>query len=144
MCENYQQCTKTHTVFSLKSRYSEARFSNGDIRHGLVDGLHTITHGKFIDNLLRGLLKVNLPCIIPFGIRDLHHTVVLNICHIVEEVLQRGKCEGVREAIEEDTQKEALERVTGKAEEKAKKNKKTKRQNYRDFRFKKEQLRNGF
>lgn len=68
-----------------------------DLRHGLIDGLHSVTHGKLVYNLLRGLLKVDLPCIVPFGVGDLHHTVVLDICHIVEEVLRRGKHERVSE-----------------------------------------------
>lgn len=68
-----------------------------NLRHGLIDGLHSVTHGKLVDNLLRGLLKVDLPRIVPFGVRDLHHTVVLDICHIVEEVLRRGKRERVSE-----------------------------------------------
>lgn len=80
-----------HTGLLLKWGYCEVRLSDGDVRHGLVDGLHSITHSKLIYNLLRSLLKVHLPCIIPFGVRDLHHTCVLDICHIVEEVLQRGK-----------------------------------------------------
>lgn len=68
-----------------------------NLRHGLIDGLHPVTHGKLVYNLLRGLLKVDLPCIVPFGVGDLHHTVVLDICHIVEEVLRRGKRERVSE-----------------------------------------------
>lgn len=110
----------TRDLFFKIKRHSEVRLSNSNIRHGLVDGLHSVTHGKLIYNLLGSLLKVDLPCIIPFGIRDLHHTVVLDIRHIVEEVLQRGKCERVRETIEGDRV-----RVRGKAEEKA--NKRTKR-----------------
>lgn len=75
----------------MKTRYFfEIIISDSNIRHCLVDGLHSITHGKLIYNLLGSLLKVNLPCIIPFSIRDLYHTVVLDVRHIVEEVLQRG------------------------------------------------------
>lgn len=97
-------CVKTTQIFFKIKGYSEVRLSNSNIRHGLVDGLHSVAHGKLIYNLLGSLLKVDLPCIIPFGIRDLHHTVVLDIRHIVEEVLQRGKCERVRETIEGDTE----------------------------------------
>lgn len=60
----------------------------GDSRHGLVDGLHPIAHGKLIHDLLRCLIKVNLPGIVPLGIGDLHHPVVLQIRHEVEEVLE--------------------------------------------------------
>lgn len=83
-----------------------------NLRHGLIDGLHSVTHGKLIDNLLRGLLKVDLPCIVPFGVGDLHHTIVLDICHIVEEVLQRGKCERVSERpLRKKTQRKRSQRV---------------------------------
>lgn len=68
-----------------------------NLRHGLIDGLHSVAHGKLVYNLLRGLLKVDLPCVVPFGVGDLHHTVVLDICHVVEEVLRRGKRERVSE-----------------------------------------------
>lgn len=64
---------------------------DGHVRHGLVDGLHPVAHGELVYDLLRRLLEVNLPGIVPFGIRDLHHAVVLDVCHIVEEVLLEGK-----------------------------------------------------
>ena len=60
-----------------------------DSRHSLIDGLHTVAHGKLIHNLLGGLLKVDLPRVVPFGIGDLHHSVVLDVRHIMEQVLQR-------------------------------------------------------
>ena len=69
----------------------ESGLSMDNIRHGLVDGLHAIAHGKLIYYFLWSLLEVNLPCIIPFGIRDLHYTIVLDIGHIVEEVLRKNK-----------------------------------------------------
>lgn len=56
-------------------------------RHGLVDGLHTIAHGKFIHNLLGCLIIVNLPGVITLGIWDLHNPIVLHVCHEVEQVL---------------------------------------------------------
>lgn len=48
-----------------------------DSRHGLVDGFHPIAHGKLIHDLLCRLIKVNLPGVVPFGVGDLHHAVVL-------------------------------------------------------------------
>ena len=32
-----------------------------NLRHGLVNGLNAISHGKFINNLLRRFIKVHLP-----------------------------------------------------------------------------------
>ena len=74
----------------------------------MVDGLHSVTHGKLINNFLRSLLKVDFPCIIPFGIGDLHYTVVLDIRHIVEEVLPRGKQKRVRARKRRDVQKSEM------------------------------------
>ena len=68
------------------------RFNGGgDSRHGLIDGFHTVAHGELIHYLLGGLLKVHLPGIVTFGVGDLHHSVVLDVCHIVEQVLQRQR-----------------------------------------------------
>lgn len=64
-------------------------------RHSLIDWLHSVAHGKLIHYLLRSLIKVHLPRIIPFSIRNLHNTRALHICDKVEEVLGRGR-EGER------------------------------------------------
>lgn len=61
-----------------------------DSRHGLVDGLHAVAHGELIHNLLGRLVIVNLPSIVPLGVWDLHHAVVLHVRHEVEEVLRPG------------------------------------------------------
>lgn len=64
---------------------------NFNSRHGLIYRFHSITHSKLIHNLLWCLFEVDLPGIITFSIWDFHHTVVLKICHIVEEILQGEK-----------------------------------------------------
>lgn len=61
------------------------------VRHGLVDGLHPVTHGELVHDLLGGLLKVHLPGVVAFGVGDLHHAVVLDIGDVVEEVLRGGR-----------------------------------------------------
>lgn len=101
--ERYSRCIKTQNGadkcefrFFFKNYILGSDLQNCNIRHSLVDGLHAITHSKLVYNLLRSLLKVNLPCIVPFSIRDFNHTIILDICHIVEEVLQRGNRKSYR------------------------------------------------
>lgn len=57
------------------------------IRHSLIDGLHSVSHGEFIHYLLGDVVKVDLPCILPFHLRDLHHAVVLCLSQVVEQIL---------------------------------------------------------
>lgn len=66
------------------------------IRHGLVDGLHSVAHGKLINNLLWSLLKVNFPCVIPFSIGNFNYAIVLDVRHIVKEVLHQGNITELR------------------------------------------------
>lgn len=56
-------------------------------RHGLVNGLDTIAHGKLIHDLLGCLIIVHLPGIITLGVWNLHDPIVLHVCHEVEQVL---------------------------------------------------------
>lgn len=58
-------------------------------RHGLIDGLDSVSHGELVHDLLRRLLEVNLPGVVSFSIGDFHHTAVLLLCGVVEDVLQR-------------------------------------------------------
>lgn len=58
------------------------------LRHGLVDRLHSVSHSKFVHDLLSRLLKIDFPGIVSFSLRDLHHTAVLLLRSVVEEVLQ--------------------------------------------------------
>lgn len=95
-CKQTLDTSSLHRAWCMKTTNIECKPPgllkniSSNIRHRLVDGLHSVTHGKLIYNLLGGLLKVNLPCIIPFSIRDLYHTIVLDVRHIMEEVLQWG------------------------------------------------------
>lgn len=76
---------------SYKRRRSGVGQSAGNLRHSLVDGLDSITHGKLIYDFLGSFLKVHFPCIIPFGVRNLHHTIILDVRHIMEEILRKRK-----------------------------------------------------
>lgn len=58
------------------------------LRHGLVYRFNAVTHCEFIHYLLSCLIKIHLPGIISFGIRDLHHPIPLHICEMVKEVLK--------------------------------------------------------
>lgn len=60
-------------------------------RHGLVDGLHTETHGELIHDLLWHVIEVNLPGVVAFDLRDLHDSVVLDLRQVVEEILHRNQ-----------------------------------------------------
>lgn len=58
------------------------------IRHGLVDGLHSVSHSKLIHYLLSCLFKINLPGIVPFSIRDFNYTSILLLSGVLEQVLK--------------------------------------------------------
>ena len=59
-------------------------------RHGLIDGLNAVSEGKFIHNLLAGLVKVDLPTLLPLGIWQVDLTRVL-LAEIVEQVLMETR-----------------------------------------------------
>lgn len=58
------------------------------LRHGLIDGFHSVSHGELVHDLLRRLIEVHFPGVIAFSIGDLHHAAVLLLCGVVEDVLQ--------------------------------------------------------
>lgn len=60
----------------------------GASRHGLIYGLDAIAHGKFIHNFLGCLIKVHLPCIVPSSLWDPDSSTALNVCEVMEKVLQ--------------------------------------------------------
>ena len=57
-----------------------------EVGHGLVDGLDAIAQRKLIYNLLAWLIKVDLPTLLPLGIRQTDLSTVL-LAEIVEQVL---------------------------------------------------------
>ena len=61
-------------------------------RHGLIDGLHSISDGKLVHDLLRHVVKVDLPRLLPLHRRDLHRPAVAHLRQAVEQVLgSRGR-----------------------------------------------------
>lgn len=60
----------------------------GISRHGLIYRFDAIAHGKFIHNFLGSLIKVHLPCIISSSFRDPDSSTALNICEVMEKILQ--------------------------------------------------------
>lgn len=58
-----------------------------DSRHGLINGLYSISHGKFIHDLLGRFIEVDFPGVISFGLWDFDHTVVLDVRHKMKEIL---------------------------------------------------------
>lgn len=57
-------------------------------RHGLIDGLHSVSHGELIHYLLGHVVKVDLPGLLAFHLGDLHHAAVPHLGQAVEQVLQ--------------------------------------------------------
>lgn len=57
-------------------------------RHGLIDGLHSVSHGELIHYLLGHVVIVDLPGLLPFHLGDLHHPAVLILGQVVEQVLK--------------------------------------------------------
>lgn len=54
------------------------------LRHGLVDGLHSVSHGELVHDFLSRLLKIYFPRVISFSVRDLYHAAVLFFSGVVE------------------------------------------------------------
>lgn len=58
-------------------------------RHGLVDGLDTVAHGELIHDLLRHVVKVDLPGVVSASFGDLDGALTEDIGGVVEQVLHR-------------------------------------------------------
>ena len=59
-------------------------------RHGLEDGLNTISEGELVDNVLLGLVKVDLPGVLARGSGQLDIAVVV-VAQVVEQVLVKAR-----------------------------------------------------
>ena len=55
----------------------------------MVDGLDTVSQSELVDNLLARLVKVNLPALLPLGVREVDLSSIL-ITQIMEEVLMEA------------------------------------------------------
>lgn len=67
------------------------RSSGQDSRHGLVDGLDAVAHGKLVRNLLRYIVKVDLPAVVSAGFGDPDSALTQHVGGVVEQVLQRDR-----------------------------------------------------
>lgn len=65
-------------------------FRECSLRHGLVDGLNPVAHGKLVHDFLMHLFKVNLPRIVSLSNRDFDHAPSLNVGREVKDVLWRN------------------------------------------------------
>lgn len=55
-----------------------------DSRHGLVDGLNAVAHGKLVGNLLRHVVIVDLPAVVSTGFGDPDRALTQNVSGVVE------------------------------------------------------------
>lgn len=61
--------------------------SRQDSRHGLVDGLDAVAHSKLVCNLLRHIVKVDLPAIVSAGFGDPDSALTQHVGGVVKQVL---------------------------------------------------------
>lgn len=86
-------CTGIHTHWcfqlckSSRWQHTHTLYWYTHSRHGLVNGLDSEAHGKLVYNLLRDVIKVNLPRLVTFDLRNLHGAVILHLGQVVEQVL---------------------------------------------------------
>lgn len=60
-----------------------------DSRHGLVDRLNPVAHGKLIYDFLGDVIKVNFPPIVSTRFWNSHCALTQHISRVVEQVLRR-------------------------------------------------------
>lgn len=58
-------------------------------RHGLVDGLDTVAHGELVHDLLRHVVKVDLPRVVSASFGDPDGALTEDVGGVVEQVLHR-------------------------------------------------------
>lgn len=71
-------------LFFIPSVVSFPSLSLVSLRHGLVDGFHSVSHGELVHDLLRRLLEIDFPGVVSFSVRDLHHAAVLLLSGVLE------------------------------------------------------------
>ena len=81
-------------------------------RHGLVDGLDAVSQSELVDNLLARLVKVNLPALLPLGVREVDLSSIL-ITQIMEEVLMEAR---VLDVVRSDLDRRVMKNIITLAE----------------------------
>ena len=52
----------------------------------MINGLDAVSHGEFVDDFLSRILEINLPGVVAFGLRQIHHASVL-LAQVVKQIL---------------------------------------------------------
>jgi len=76
--------THTHT-------HREVERDSPDSRHGLVDGLDPVAHGKLVHYFLGHVVVVDPPGVVPAGLRDFHRALAEHVGRVVEQILHRNR-----------------------------------------------------
>ena len=78
----------------------------------MVDGLDTVSQSELVDNLLARLVKVNLPALLPLGVREVDLSSIL-ITQIMEEVLMEAR---VLDVVRSDLDRRVMKNIITLAE----------------------------
>ena len=78
----------------------------------MVDGLDTVSQSELVDNLLAWLVKVNLPALLPLGVRKVDLSSIL-ITQIMEEVLMEAR---VLDVVRSDLDRRVMKNIITLAE----------------------------
>lgn len=65
----------------------------------MIYGFDSVTHSELVHNLLRCLLKIDLPGIVTFSVGDLHHAAILKVCHIMKKILQEKQSKQINNGL---------------------------------------------
>ena len=78
----------------------------------MVDGLDAVSQSELVDNLLARLVKVNLPALLPLGVREVDLSSIL-ITQIMEEVLMEAR---VLDVVRSDLDRRVMKNIITLAE----------------------------
>ena len=78
----------------------------------MVDGLDAVSQSELVDNLLAWLVKVNLPALLPLGVREVDLSSIL-IAQIMEEVLMEAR---VLDVVRSDLDRRVMKNIITLAE----------------------------